>query len=148
MQWRRLLPHLQLSSSPPPSSHIWYGFFLVCFCHSLGCVFFFFFGLGLFLVSFYKRCDAFSSHCSVSQHTFVCGGLENRINPRNKASPTGFGTGQVEGIPICGEGGGFAVLNILFSAPSPPPLVCLYCVHALAEALKEKFSLENALVSI
>lgn len=25
-----------LSSSPPPSSRIWLGFFLVCFCHSLG----------------------------------------------------------------------------------------------------------------
>lgn len=29
-----------LFSSPPPSSHSWLGFFLVCFCHSLGCVFF------------------------------------------------------------------------------------------------------------
>lgn len=29
------------SSSPPPSSHIWLGFFLVCFCHSLGCLVFF-----------------------------------------------------------------------------------------------------------
>lgn len=51
-----------LSSSPPLSSHIWLGFFLVCFCHSLWV----FFGLGLFLVSSYKKCDACSPHCSVS----------------------------------------------------------------------------------
>merc|ERR1712035_205230 len=47
-----------LSSSPPPSSHIWLGFFLVCFCHSLG-----FFGL-VWVYFWYplkkkkKKCDA------------------------------------------------------------------------------------------
>lgn len=144
---KRLTNTCTWSTSPPPSSHIWLAFFLVCFCHSLGCVcLFVFFGLGKFLVSSYKSVKpapltTVLPSFSLSQRFPFPGVWSKEVFLSNKAPPVGFRTGRRREFPL-GEG--------VLSDPSALCSCVFYCVHTskLRLSTTRKPSLKNALVSI
>lgn len=148
------------SSRPPPSSHIWFGFFLVCFCRSLGFGFvWFLFGLGLFLVSSLKKkkkqkqqktcdtCSLLTTACP-SIPFFVVVKDQSRINKETPPSRVGFlGRAGWRGLQQRGVGASSSV-TLLFSAPPAPLIstsVSVLCSCVLAAALIEKPSLEKML---
>lgn len=131
------------SSRPPPSSHIWFGFFLVCFCRSLGFGFvWFLFGLGLFLVSSLKKkkkqkqqktcdtCSLLTTACP-SIPFFVVVKDQSRINKETPLPELGFLDGPGGGDYSRGEWGLLPVLPSCSQLPPPPssPPLSLYCVH-------------------
>lgn len=148
------------SSRPPPSSHIWFGFFLVCFCRSLGFGFvWFLFGLCLFLVSSLKKKAKTTKKCDTcSLLTTACPSIpffvvvkdQSRINkePPPPPSRVGFlGRAGWRGLQQRGVGASSSV-TLLFSAPPAPLIstsVSVLCSCVLAAALIEKPSLEKML---
>lgn len=147
------------SSRPPPSSHIWFGFFLVCFCRSLGFGFvWFLFGLGLFLVSSLKKKSKNNKkHVTPAPSSlqrvpawpfFVVGKDQSRINKETPPSRVGFlGRAGWRGLQQRGVGASSSV-TLLFSAPPAPLIstsVSVLCSCVLAAALIEKPSLEKML---
>lgn len=151
------------SSRPPPSSHIWFGFFLVCFCHSLGFGFvWFLFGLCLFLVSSLKKKAKTTKKCDTcSLLTTACPSIpffvvvkdQSRIN---KEPPPPFPswvswTGRVEGITAEGSGGFFQCYPPVLSSPRPPHLHLCLCIVFMClgcGSYRKAQPWKNALVSI
>lgn len=126
-----------LSSSPPPSSHIWFGFFLVCFCHSL-C---------FFLVWVYFWYSLIKSVMTAALTT-VCPSV-----CLSQSSLHSWGFGVEDQFPkiklprglLARPGGGIHTKGL----PVEPP-TSLLCSNVLTEGSWSRawVGLENALVSI